>query len=55
MSTTGPGKSPEQWRHQESHEMGHMGGGGGGGEDDEQINNSDTGAGFFQVSDFQHS
>lgn len=26
---------------------GHMGGGGG--EDDEQLNNYDTGAGFFQV------
>ena len=49
---SGPGKSPEQWHHQEAHEMGgHMGGGGGGGEDDEQLNNYDTGAGFFQVWD----
>ena len=48
---SGPGKSPEQWHHQEQHEMGGGGGGHhmGGGEDDEQLNNYDTGAGFFQV------
>ena len=41
----GPGKSPSQWAHQEHEENDQMNGHGG----EDELNNYDTGAGFFQV------